>query len=385
MDESGNEIRNYYEELKNKLPDNRDNRGKRHVLAFVILSFFLAILRSSSKLNYSIIHRIMQRNHEFFKNQVGEVSIRPISYSQLKRVLAKINYESFNSINQTYYNKQVEHEGLFWRAIDGKELRGTIDKVAGQKRSENIVQMVSHQDQSSQLIGFYNGSKESEKTLVQKHFESEKELNGSAFTLDALHTHPGLLTAVAQKNGIYLAQVKENQKNLLEDCKHTHQHLIEKQQINESEKGHGRIETRQGFLYLLNVECLVSRWKDSDIQTLLVVERTRFITKTKTETNETAYFVSNKKLTKVSGLELFNAARQHWRIETDNNIRDVNFGEDEIRSFNKNTSRMMAVSISFALNLLRRINSKNNIRILREDLSSDRNLLFPCLAKNLFL
>jgi len=79
MDESGNEIRNYYEELKNKLPDNRDNRGKRHVLAFVILSFFLAILRSSSKLNYSIIHRIMQRNHEFFKNQVGEVSIRPIN------------------------------------------------------------------------------------------------------------------------------------------------------------------------------------------------------------------------------------------------------------------------------------------------------------------
>ena len=164
-------------------------------------------------------------------------------------------------------------------------MRGTIDKVAGEKRSENIIQQVSHQEKSSQLIAFYNGSKESEKTLVQKHFEAEKDLSGCAYSFDALHTNAGLLTDIAQKNGIYLAQVKENQKILLEDCKHIHNHLTEKQYINKNEKGHGRIETRQGYLYLLNVECLVPRWKNSDIQTLLVVERTRFITKTKTETN----------------------------------------------------------------------------------------------------
>jgi len=382
MNESGNEIKNYYKELKENLSDYRDNRGKRHVFAFVVFSFLLAILRSSSKLNYSIIHRIMQRDHEFLINEVGEASVHAISYSQFKRVLAHIDYESFNSINQIYFNKQVECKGLFWRAIDGKELRGTIDKVAGEKRSENIIQQVSHQDRSSQLIGFYNGSKESEKTLVQKHFEKEKDLNGYAYSFDALHTYASLLADIALKRGVYLAQVKENQKILLEDCKHIHNHLKEKQYINESEKGHGRIETRQGFLYLLNVECLAPRWKNSDIQTLLVVQRNRFIAKTKIETTETAYFVSNKKLTKESGLELFNAARQHWRIEADNNIRDVNFGEDEIRSFNKNTSRVMAVSLSIVLNLLRRINNKNNIRILRENLNADRNLIYHCLTAN---
>jgi predicted transposase YbfD/YdcC len=111
---------------------------------------------------------------------------------------------------------------------------------------------------------------------------------------------------------------------------------------------------------------LDNRWESSNIQTLLVIQKNRLVTKTEVETNETAFFVSNAKLTKESGSELFNAAGLHWRIETDNNIRDVNFGEDEIRCFNKNTSRMMAVSISLALNLLKRRNINNNIRVLRE-------------------
>jgi len=382
MDESGNEVKNFYMELQKKISDSRDNRGKRHILVFVIFSFFIAILRSPGKLNYSLIQRNMVRDHVYFQNILLEVKVLPISYSQLKRILKIIDYEEFNLITQKYFNKQIIQDNLLWSAIDGKELRGTIDKAAGEKRSENIVQQVSHQNKESQLIGFYNGSKESEKTIVQNHFETEKDLQGKAYSFDALHTSTNLLDSIEQKNGIYLAQVKENQKFLLEECEHIHNNLESIYPVSTSEKGHGRIEQRQGFLYTLNVECLNKRWEKSNIQTLLVIERNRLVTKTEVETNETAFFVSNEKLTKETGLELFNAARRHWTIETDNNIRDVNFGEDEIRCFNKNTSRMMAVSISLALNLLRRRNINNNIRILREELSCNINLLNSYFAIN---
>ncbi len=382
MNESENNIMDYFKEIQNKLKDFRDNRGKRHELAFVILSFFIAILRSSGKLNYSVIHRSMLRDYENLKRIIGEKSMQSVSYSQIKRILSLIDYQLFNSINQNYFGRQITNTGLHWQAIDGKELRGTIDKVVGQKRSENIIQQVCHKTKQSQLIGFYNGSKESEKKVVQNFIEGFENLNGKAFSFDALHTSSGFLENISNKSGIYLAQVKENQKYLLEEVKHIHSNLPGKIQFQTTEKGHGRIENRQGFLYPLNVECLSTRWKNTDIQTLLVVDRQRFIPKTQKETNETAYFISNKRVDGKSGLELFNAAREHWSIESDNHIRDVNIGEDDIISFDKNTSRMMAVSISLALNLLRKINSKNNLKALREDISCNFNLIFSCFAPN---
>jgi hypothetical protein len=37
----------------------------------------------------------------------------------------------------------------------------------------NVVKMVSHEDKSSQILGFSNGRKESEKTIVQDYFRSQ--------------------------------------------------------------------------------------------------------------------------------------------------------------------------------------------------------------------
>ncbi len=40
MNPNENEIKLYYQELQSQLEDGQDSRGKRHDLAFVILSFF---------------------------------------------------------------------------------------------------------------------------------------------------------------------------------------------------------------------------------------------------------------------------------------------------------------------------------------------------------
>ncbi len=382
MNESDINIKNYFNELQIKLQDFRDNRGKKHNLAFVILSFFIAILSSSDKLNYLKIHRKMKQNNDFIKNITLLNAESSISYAQLKRILSKIDYQNFNSINETFFNKKIETDGLLWQSIDGKELRGTIDKAIGEKRNENIIQIVSHQSKQSQLLGFYNGAKESEKTLVKKYFETETDLTGKAFSFDALHTSSDLLTEISNKNGVYLAQIKDNQKFLLEECKHLHNNIQSKVKNSTIEKGHGRIEIRDAFLYNLNVESLDKRWANSNIQTLIVIERNTLVTKTKKESKETAFFVSNKKLDEQSGLELFKAARNHWVVESDNYIRDVNFGEDEIICFNSNTSRMMAICISSALNQLRKMNINNNIKALREIISADKNLIFSILSVN---
>ena len=57
-------------------------------------------------------------------------------------------------MNDAYFDVNIEQILDSWYAVDGKELRGNIDGVSGEKRGENIVKSVSHEDFSSQVIGF---------------------------------------------------------------------------------------------------------------------------------------------------------------------------------------------------------------------------------------
>lgn len=339
-----------------------------------------SILRSSDHLNYLKIHREMKREFRYIKHHLNLNMKKCISYSQLKRLLQKIDFEEFNSLNNEFFDKQIVKENRYWKSIDGKELRGTIDKLLGQKRSENLVQQVKHKDKESMVMGFYNGSKESEKTMVQSYFEKKKDLTNEAFTLDALHTNTSLLETINQKRGIYLVQVKKNQKHLLEECKHLHENVISKHKYATIEKGHGRLEIRKAYLYPMNIENLDFKWNNTNIQTLITIERERIILKNGQHSNETVFFISNLKLDKTRGKELFTACRNHWIIEADNYVRDVNFGEDKIHCLIKKIPRIIAIALSTILNILRRKNKKNNLRELRENMAKNRKVANQCFC-----
>jgi hypothetical protein len=80
------------------------------------------------------------------------------------------------------------------------------------------VNMISHQDSQGSIIGGYDGSKASEKVVVTDYFKALGVSDCSSFTFDALHTSEQNLSLISQKGGYFLAQVKKNQRILLEDC-----------------------------------------------------------------------------------------------------------------------------------------------------------------------
>jgi len=321
----------------------------------------------------------MVRDHTWLRGLVGEGAESAISYSQLKRILKSFDWSAFNSVNVEIFGKEVSCDGLSWQAVDGKELRGTIDKAMGQKRSENIIQQVAHTDSSARTIGFYNGSKESEKTIVKDFVLAQESFTGVGLSFDALHTNAELLSAIADRQGVYLAQVKDNQKKLLQECRHVDENLPASFKFCQQEKGHGRIEKRFAKIYTFDWQSLETAWKDSHMKALVVIERDRLIVKTGKKSHETAYFVTNLELSHDNAYGLFLATRKHWSVESDNNVRDTSFGEDAILSFHPNTSRTMAVCITWALNLLRRKNKNNNIKALRENIAADRQMIFSIL------
>ena len=165
--------------------DKRDNRGKRHELAFVLTGMLIALLRTGKRLTIASIHRWMVREHAQLVAETGYESKKPISDPQLRRVLASLDYSLYNQVNETYFGKAVSSNDSFWQAVDGKELRGSIDGLKGEKRGENVVRAVSHQGLQSQVIGFYQGNKESEKTVVKNYFDNQTTLSGATVQIPA--------------------------------------------------------------------------------------------------------------------------------------------------------------------------------------------------------
>lgn len=119
----------------------------------------------------SVVHRAMEDCWRQLAQDLGVEVKRCVSYSQIKRIIRSIDTKSFNSINESYFGSIVVCQGQVWRSADGKELRGSIDGAAGQTRGQNVVSLTSHRGGQSAVVGYYDGSKESEKPVVTAHFE----------------------------------------------------------------------------------------------------------------------------------------------------------------------------------------------------------------------
>ena len=129
---SSEQVTCFVDLLKNELPEHRDNRGKRHPLAFVIAAFVLATLVGRQKL--SSIHRFMRNRADWLHELIQTPKVKPISRAHLPRLLDGLNWSVLNELIERCFGVRIQsHEALKWVAIDGKALRGTLD--AGDKQN----------------------------------------------------------------------------------------------------------------------------------------------------------------------------------------------------------------------------------------------------------
>ena len=85
------------------------------------------------------------------------------------------------------------------------------------------------------------------------------------------------------------------------------------------------------------------------LATLVKVTRKRNQLKTGKTSTEISYYISNQ-VTVIK--EFTSAIRNHWCVEVNNRIRDVNFGEDHLKSFKNNLQRTVSSVLTMVLNLL---------------------------------
>ncbi len=162
--------------------DLRDKRGKRHELAVVLAGVTLAILSNRDGC-LSSIHRHL-KNHYKKLAVVLEIECKnSVSRSQLPLILEKVSVTVFDSLLFANYGIKLSEDERKWFGLDGKELRGSIEK--GNKRGEAIVQAVAHNNCQTVAQDYYSGEKESEVPVVRKLLGKD-DLASQKISLDAL-------------------------------------------------------------------------------------------------------------------------------------------------------------------------------------------------------
>jgi len=346
---------NFVEALS-QLPDDLDNRGKRHALAFVVAGVVLAILSGRSKV--SSIFRYLRNRIEWLREVTQHPEAGVVSRAHLPRLLARVDWAELNTLIDQHFGVQVELSATHdWVAIDGKVLRGTL--ASGDKQS--VVFAVSHASRTLLAQAPMKGSKASEIPVVRDLLK-HSQLEAHKVTLDAHHCNPTTTAQIHQAGGQYVIQVKENQPLLLTQCQSVAAAAVPLGRHEECDKGHGRLTTREGQCFDMRALSLAPRWSDSGIHTLVVMKRHTFTLATQKTTCETAYYISNQALSTdpyAQALELTGAIRQHWHVESDNWIRDVTLEEDHIKTTSANQAQNMGCLRSLPMRLLRRFNVKN--------------------------
>jgi predicted transposase YbfD/YdcC len=346
----------HFVEALRQLTDDRDNRGKRHALAFVVAGVVLAILSGRSKV--SSIFRYLRNRIEWLREVTQHPEAGVVSRAHLPRLLARVDWVELNTLIDQHFGVQVELSATHdWVAIDGKVLRGTL--ASGDKQS--VVFAVGHASRTLLAQAPMHGSKASEIPVVRDLLK-HSQLEARKVTLDAHHCNPTTTAQIHQAGGQYVIQVKENQPLLLTQCQSVAAAAVPLGSHDECEKGHGRLTTREGQCFDMRALRLAPRWSDSGIHTLVVMTRHTVTFATQKTTCETAYYISNQALStdpQAQALELTGAIRQHWHVESDNWIRDVTLDEDHIKTTSANQAQNMGCLRSLAMRLLRRFNVKN--------------------------
>jgi predicted transposase YbfD/YdcC len=331
-----------------RLMDKRDKRGKRHDLAFVLGGVVLAIM--SGRAYASSIHRFIKNKLRWLRQVLGYGEAQLVSRAQLPRILDGVDWPALNELVEAQFGVRIEVQDKEWHATDGKTLRG----VTGQH--ERVLLAVRHSDRRTVAQKPMHGPKKSEITAVRELL-AETGLEKGKNTLDALHFNPKTIGQINQAGGQAIIQLKANQPDLLAQLSQEAAAATPVARLKTVEKGHGRLEIRQGTFFKISHLPLDPRWAESGLATLIVIARRTTDLATRQRSAEVSFYCANVAVTPADQAiqqELFQAIRDHWGVEADNYLRDVSFQEDKVKTKHANQAQVLASLRTVAIQLFRK-------------------------------
>jgi predicted transposase YbfD/YdcC len=297
------------------------------------------------------------------------------------------SHDTFNRVFSALNSEELEGCFMDWTrsvadlceneviAIDGKSMRGS--RSSGRK---SIVHLVSAWAEKNHIVlgQVKVDEKSNEITAIPKLLDL-LVLKGCIVKIDAMGCQKNIASRIMEKEADYLLALKGNQGNLVEQVEDSFRFLPVNTFDEESDCGHGRVETRRCSA-ISDLSLIESKEEWTGLKSLVKIESERYIKNTGQTEKETRLYISS--LQADAGL-INRSVRAHWGVKNSLHlVFDVGFHEDNSRKRTGFASQNYSLLNSIALNLLKNEKTtKVGVRGKRLKAGWDNNYLIK-LIKN---
>ncbi|RCS51941.1 ISAs1 family transposase, partial [Bremerella cremea] len=330
-----------------KVTDPRADRGKNHdLLEMIFLALTATICGANS---WADVERFANAKRDWFRRYVKLEHGVP-SHDTFGRVFARLDTGQFLAAIHGWVDQlagTLRGQGI---AIDGKTLRGSFDRAAGQSALHTITAFAT---QSRLCLRQMSVDQKSNEIPAVPQLLQLLELAGATVTLDAMHCQVETAQAIVAGGGDYLLTAKGNQETL-------HRKLLEMfadfgernyqvpglRKHTTRERSHGREELRIYYTIKPPKDDVFARWPNLGSVGMVYRERQSG----GKQQSETSFFISSHppRVKHLAGL-----IRDHWRIENSQHwVLDVTFAEDASRIRRGQAPEITAAFRRLALNIL---------------------------------
>jgi predicted transposase YbfD/YdcC len=345
------------------LSDKRKRRGLRYTLVLILMIVLLA--KTCGENHPSGIAEWARHRSELLVDWFKLKRKKMPDDMTYRRILAdSVNVEELERVSCEYLSGKKYFGKQVLVAIDGKVLRGTLDDkqngtylLAAYLPKEGVVLM------EVAIAG--KGSEIPAAPIVLKSID----LRGKVVMGDALHTQRPVSTQIVEAGGEYIWFAKGNQPQMEEDIRLWFDPDVQPipgmnnlpkdfETAQESNKGHGRLETRT-----LTVSSQLKDFLDWPyLEQVFKLERHFVSLKTGEIHEQVEYGFTSMSRKEIAPFKLLEMTRSYWGIENGLHYRrDVTFREDYTRMTKGKMGQAMACLNNLILGILL---SKKNYRTI---------------------
>jgi predicted transposase YbfD/YdcC len=277
------------------------------------------------------------------------------SHDTFGRVFARLDPAQFQACFLRWIRALAEVLPAEVVAIDGKELRGSLDRPAGKAAICLVSAWASDQHL---VLGQVKVDEKSNEITAIPDLLDVLSLEGTVVTIDAAGCQTAIAQKVIEKGGDYVLALKDNQPNLAADVallfQDAHRDGPDSPKMDQAqriEKGHGRIETR--ICTTIADPALLAPLRRSEewvkLESLIEIRAQRQVDGE--TTTKVRYYLSSLDGNAKTALGV---TRTHWSIENSMNwVLDVAFREDDSRVRIDHGPENLGILRRIALNLLK--------------------------------
>mgnify|MGYP001194440286 CR=1 FL=1 len=361
-----------------KIPEYRDNRGKKHQLIDIFILTTFGLLCGFT--DFENMQYYLKRNEKYFSGLLNLKNGIP-SHDTFTKIFREIDPKDFMDCFMSVLDKMYKESGDHI-ALDGKAIRAARDKI----NKEHTPYIVSAFD-TEKLVSISQIKVKHKSNEIPALFDLIKIINikEKVVTIDAIGCQTEIASLINQREGYYILTVKNNQKELYESIDELFSTYNSIPYITK-DKGHSRIEVRKhSTIQLDNYSREYFRSMGWDnIKVVGRINRYRELIGEEGSQTKT-YYISNKN---ISNEELATYVRNHWRIENNlHYILDERFKEDRCTARADNAMENLSILRKIIYNLMhmvgkQRNKTKNKMFIdVRMELSEIEALIFDALKE----